>query len=148
MRVMVIVKASPNSEHGILPKEEMLARMTRYNEELVKAGILIASHGLRASRRGKRVSFQDGKKPRVIDGPFAETKELIAGYWLWEVRSMDEALEWARKCPNPSPGEDGMLELREVFEDDDFGAEFTPELRAREAALRAEIERQRTPGAR
>ncbi|MBJ6764530.1 YciI family protein [Myxococcaceae bacterium JPH2] len=142
MRVMVIVKASPNSEKGIMPKEEMLAAMGKYNEELVKAGIMLAGEGLHPSSRAKRVAFADGKKPKVIDGPFSETKELIAGYWMWQVRSMEEAVEWARRCPNPMPGEEGMLELRPVFEAEDFGKEFTPELRAQEERLRAELERQ------
>jgi hypothetical protein len=142
MRVLVIVKATPNSEKGIMPKEEMMAAMGKYNEELVKAGIMLAGEGLHPSSKGKRLVFQDGKKPSVIDGPFAETKELIAGYWLWQVRSMEEAVEWARRCPNPMPGEEGVLELRPVFEAEDFGQEFTPELRAQEERLRAEVERQ------
>ncbi|MBU8893962.1 YciI family protein [Corallococcus sp. H22C18031201] len=142
MRVMVIVKASPNSEKGIMPKAEMLAAMGKYNEELVKAGIMLAGEGLHPSIRAKRVAFADGKKPKVIDGPFSETKELIAGYWMWQVRDMEEAVEWARRCPNPMPGEDGMLELRPVFEAEDFGQELTPELRAQDERLRAELERQ------
>ncbi|WP_338865979.1 YciI family protein [Myxococcus stipitatus] len=142
MRVMVIVKATQNSEKQIMPKEELLAAMGKYNEELVKAGIMLAGEGLHPSSKGKRVVFGDGKKPSVIDGPFAETKELVAGYWLWQVRSMDEALEWARRCPNPMPGEEGVLELRPVFEAADFGEEFTPELRAQEDRLRAELEQQ------
>lgn len=142
MRVMVLVKATPNSEKNLMPKEEMLAAMGKYNEELVKAGIMLAGEGLHPSNKGKRLAFRDGKKPSVTDGPFTETKELVAGYWLWQVRSMEEAVEWARRCPNPMPGEEGVLELRPVFEAEDFGQEFTPELRAQEDRLRAEMERQ------
>lgn len=144
MRVMVIVKATANSEAGIMPSEQLLADMGKYNEELVKAGVMLAGEGLHPSGRGKRVVFAGGKKA-VVDGPFAETKELIAGFWLWHVKSMDEAVEWARRCPDPMPGEESVLELRPVFEAEDFGAEFTPELRAQEDHLRAEIERQRRP---
>ena len=142
MRVMVIVKATKNSEAGIMPSEKLLAEMGKYNEELVKAGVMLAGEGLHPSSKGKRVTFSGGKKS-VLDGPFAETKELIAGFWLWQVKSMDEALEWARRCPDPMPGEEGVLEIRPVFEAEDFGAEFTPELRAQEDRLRAEVERQR-----
>ena len=142
MRVMVIVKATKNSEAGVLPDEKLLAEMGKFNEELVKAGVMLAGEGLKPSARGARVIFSGGKKT-VVDGPFAETKELIAGFWLWQVKSMDEALEWARRCPDPMPGEEGALELRPVFEPEDFGKEFTPELRAQEEALRARIERQR-----
>nr|WP_276572669.1 YciI family protein [Nannocystis pusilla] len=124
-----------------MPSENMLAEMGRFNEELVKAGIMLAGDGLHPSVRGKRIQFSAGKR-NVVDGPFAETKELIAGYWIWQVRSMDEAVEWARRCPDPMPGEESELELRPIFEAEDFGAEFTPELRAREEALRAELERQ------
>src|SRR5215212_156726 len=130
MRVMVIVKASPESEAGVMPSEQLLAAMGAYNEELVKAGIMLAGEGLHASSKGKRVRFS-GDKRAVIDGPFAETKELIAGFWLWQVKSMDEAVEWARRCPNPMEGE-SELEIRRVFEAEDFGAEFTPELREQE----------------
>jgi hypothetical protein len=136
MRVMVIVKATEDSEAGVMPSTELLTAMGRYNEELVKAGIMLAGEGLHPSTKGKRVRFS-GSQRTVIDGPFAETKELIAGFWLWQVRSMDEAVEWARRCPNPMPG-GGELELRPVFEADDFGAEFTPELREQEERLRAE----------
>jgi hypothetical protein len=139
---MVIVKATRNSEAGMLPSEQLLAEMGKYNEELVKAGVMLAGEGLHPSSKGKRVAFSGGKKT-VIDGPFAETKELIAGFWLWQVASMEEALEWARRCPDPMPGEDAVIEIRPVFEADDFGKEFTPELRANEERLRAEIERQR-----
>jgi hypothetical protein len=137
MRVMVIVKASPESEAGAMPSTEMLAAMGRFNEELVKAGVMLAGEGLQPSNKGKRVRFA-GTQRTVIDGPFAESKELIAGFWLWQVRSMDEAVEWARRCPNPMEG-GGELELRPVFEAEDFGAEFTPELREQEERLRAQI---------
>jgi hypothetical protein len=142
MRVMVMVKATKNSEAGVLPSEKLLAEMGKFNEELVKAGIMLAGDGLRPSSQGKRVRFSGGKKT-VIDGPFAETKELVAGYWIWQVKSMEEALEWVRRCPDPMPGEEGEIEIRPVFEAEDFGKELTPELRAQEERLRAEIERQR-----
>ena len=142
MRVMVIVKATKNSEAGVMPGEELFREMGKYNEALVKAGIMQAGEGLKPSREGKRVTFSGGKTT-VVDGPFAETKELIAGYWMWQVKSMDEAVEWARKCPNPMPGEEGVLEIRPVFEAEDFGEEFTPELREREERLRTEIEQRR-----
>jgi hypothetical protein len=141
MRVMVIVKATKNSEAGRMPSEELLAAMGKYNEELVKAGVMLAGEGLHPSAKGKRIEFA-GKQRKVVDGPFAETKELIAGYWLWQVRSIEEAVEWARRCPNPTPDEEGVLEIRPVFEAEDFGAEYTPELRAQEDRLRAEIEQQ------
>jgi hypothetical protein len=137
---MVIVKATKNSEAGVMPKQELLEAMGKYNEELVKAGIMQAGEGLHPSSRGKRMHLSGGKKT-VVDGPFAETKELIAGFWIWQVKSMDEALEWLKRCPDPMPGEDATIELRQVFEPEDFGAEFTPELRAQEERLRAEIER-------
>lgn len=143
MRVMVIVKATPNSEAGIMPSQELLAAMGRYNEELVEAGIMLAGDGLHPSSKGKRVQWKPGRK-KVIDGPFAETKELIAGFWIWEVKSMDEALEWIERCPDPMPGEEGVLELRPIFEADDFGVQFTPELREQEERLRAELERRTT----
>ncbi|WP_141621759.1 YciI family protein [Myxococcus sp. AB036A] len=139
MRVMVIVKATKNSEAGVMPGEQLMTEMGKYNEELMKAGVLLAGDGLHPSTKGKRIRFADGKKS-VIDGPFAETKELIAGYWIWQVKSMEEAVEWARRCPTPMPGEESELEIRPVFEAEDFGAEFTPELRAREEKLRAELE--------
>jgi hypothetical protein len=141
MKVMVIVKASKNSEAGVMPSEQLLSDMGKYNEELVKAGIMLGGDGLHPSVKGKRIKFGGGKRT-VVDGPFAETKELIAGYWLWQVRSMEEAVEWARRCPEPMPGEDAELEIRPVFEASDFGEEFTPELRAREEKLREEIEKQ------
>ena len=142
MRVMVIVKATRNSEAGVMPSEKLLADMGKFNEELVKAGVMLAGEGLRPSSKGKRVAFSGGKKT-VIDGPFAETKELVAGFWLWQVKSIEEAIEWARRCPDPMPGEESVLEIRPVFEADDFGKEYTPELRAQEERLRAEIERKR-----
>ena len=141
MKVMVIVKATKNSEAGVMPSEKLLAEMGNYNEELVKAGIMLAGEGLHPSAKGKRIEFS-GNKRTVVDGPFAETKELIAGYWVWQVKSMDEAVEWARRCPNPMPDEEGVLEIRPIFEADDFGKEFTPELRAQEERLREQIERQ------
>ena len=136
MRVMVIVKATKDSEAGVMPSEQMFSEMLAYNDQLVKAGIMLAGDGLHPSSKGKRVRF-DGAKRTVIDGPFAETKELIAGYWLWQVRSMDEAIEWVKRCPNPMPGE-SEIEVRQLFDADDFGAEFTPELRAKEERLRNE----------
>jgi hypothetical protein len=143
MRVMVIIKATKNSEAGVMPSEQLFAEMGQFNEELVKAGVMLAGEGLHPSSRGKRVLFS-GDERTVIDGPFAETKEVVAGFWLWQVQSMDEAVEWVRRCPHPMPGEDAQIEIRPVFEAEDFGAEFTPELRAQEEHLRAEIERQQT----
>jgi hypothetical protein len=137
MRVMVMVKSNADTEAGVMPGEEMLAAMGRFNEELVKAGIMLAGEGLHPSSRGRKVMFS-GDRRSVVDGPFSETKELIAGFWLWQVSSMEEAVEWAKRCPNPTGGE-SALELRQVFEADDFGDEFTPELRERDARLRAEI---------
>jgi hypothetical protein len=137
MRVMVIVKANENSEAGVMPSQELLTAMTEYNEQLVDAGIMLSGDGLKPSSEGKRIQFS-GNQRRVIDGPFAEAKELIAGYWVWQVNSMDEAMEWARKCPNPHLG-DSELEIRPFFEAEDFGEEFTPELQAREDAMRARI---------
>jgi hypothetical protein len=137
MRVLVAVKASKWSEGGAMPSERILTEMGQFNEELVKAGIMLAGEGLHPSSKGKRVQFS-GKKRTVVDGPFAETKELIAGFWIWQVRSMEEAVEWVKRCPNPME-DDSEIEIRPVFEADDFGAEFTPELRAQEDRLRAEI---------
>ena len=142
MRFMVIVKASKESEAGVLPSKELLAAMGKFNEELVKAGVMLAGEGLHPSSRGKRVKFAGGKKT-VIDGPFAETKELIAGFWLWQVKSMEEALEWFKRCPDPMPGEESIIEVRPVFEAEDFGKEFTPELRKQEEELRRTIEERR-----
>ena len=141
MRVMVIVKATANSEKGVLPDEQLLTAMGAYNQKLVEAGIMLAGEGLQASSKGKRIHFGDGKRT-VVDGPFAETKELVAGFWIWKVQSMDEAIAWARRCPDPMPGEEAILEIRPVFESEDFGEEFTPELRAQEDRLRVEIEKQ------
>jgi hypothetical protein len=143
MRVMVIVKANAESENQSLPAEQMqqmFKEMGDYNEQLVKAGIMLSGEGLQPSNLGKRVRFS-GEKRTVIDGPFAETKELVAGFWIWKVKSMDEAIEWARRCPNTTGGE-SELELRPLHETEDFGAEFTPEMRAQEERLRADIERQ------
>jgi hypothetical protein len=142
MKVMVIVKATKNSEAGVMPSEQLLTEMLKYNEELVKAGIMLAGDGLHPSSKGKRIRFS-GKTRTVVDGPFAETKELIAGYWLWQVRSMEEAVEWARRCPDPMPGEEAELEIRPLFEAADFGDEFTPELREQEERLRREVDTQK-----
>ena len=137
MRVMVIVKATKDSEAGALPSKELLTAMGKYNEELVKAGIMLAGDGLKPSSKGKRVRFS-GDKRSVIDGPFAETKELIAGYWMWQVRSMEEAVEWLKRCPNPHC-EDSEVEIRPVFEACDFGENFTPELQDQERRLAEQI---------
>ena len=137
MRVMVMVKADKTTEAGVMPSEQLLTDMGKYNEELVKAGIILAGEGLHPSSKGARVYFS-GDKRTVVDGPFTEAKELIAGFWLWQVKSMEEAVEWARRCPNPV-GQESQLELRPVFEADDFGAELTPELRQQEERLRAQV---------
>jgi hypothetical protein len=137
MRVMVIVKANKDSEAGVLPSQQLLAEMTKFNEKLVNAGIMLAGEGLQASSNGKRVRFS-GDKRTVIDGPFAETRELIAGFWLWNVKTMDEALEWVKRCPNPHESE-GELEIRQVFEACDFGDALTPELKEMEERLRVQI---------
>lgn len=137
MRFMVIVKATPNSEAGAIPSQELLAAMGAFNEELVKAGVMLAGEGLQPSSKGARVKFANGKRT-VVDGPFAETKELVAGFWLWQCKSRDEAIEWVKRCPDPMPGEEAVIEIRQLFEADDFGAEFTPELRGQEARLRAQ----------
>ena len=138
MRCMVMVKATADSEAGVMPSEALMAAMGRFNEALVKAGVMLAGEGLQPSSKGARVRF-NGQQRTVVDGPFAETKELVAGFWLWQVRSLDEAIEWARRCPNPFEHGESELEIRQVFEADDFGAEFTPELREQEARLRAQI---------
>ncbi|MGZ3700057.1 MAG: YciI family protein [Bdellovibrionota bacterium] len=135
MRVMVIVKADKNSEAGILPKKEVFEKMGKYNEELVKAGVMLAGEGLQPTLKGKRIKFS-GNERTVTDGPFTETKELIAGFWLWQVRSMDEAVEWLKRAPFDGGTE---IELRQVFEAEDFGAELTPELREQEARLRERV---------
>jgi hypothetical protein len=137
---MVIVKADKQSEAGVLPSEQLLADMTRYNEELVRAGVLLAGEGLHPSSRGARVRFS-GTKRKVIDGPFAETKELVAGFWLFQVRSKEEAIEWVKRAPNPFPGTEAEVEIRQVFEPDDFGAELTPELREQEKRISEQIAR-------
>jgi len=142
MKVMVFVKATKESEAGVMPDEKVLARMATFNEELVKAGVMLAGEGLHPSRKGKRLHISDGKKT-VIDGPFAETKELVGGYWIWQVKSLDEAVQWAERGADYMPSGDWVLEIRPIFEADDFGKEFTPELRAQDQRLRAEIERQR-----
>jgi hypothetical protein len=138
MRVMVMVKATSESEAGKMPSTELLAAMGAFNEELVKAGVMLAGEGLHPSAKGKRVRFS-GRQRTVIDGPFAETNELVAGFWLWQVKSMEEAVEWVKRCPNPMEG-DSDIEIRPLFEAEDFGAELTPELRAQEERLRAEVE--------
>jgi hypothetical protein len=140
---MIIVKANKDSEAGIMPDEKLLSEMGKYNEELVKAGIMLAGEGLHPSSKGARVRFS-GRERTVIDGPFSETKELIAGFWLWQVKSKEEAIEWVKRCPNPMAGE-SEIEIRQVFEAEDFGAEFTPELREQEERLRAQIEKQTKP---
>ena len=140
MRFMVMVKATEESEAGIMPATELLEAMGKYNEELVNAGIMKAGEGLHPSSKGKRVAF-DGPQRTVTDGPFAETKELVAGFWLWEVKDMAEAVEWVKRCPNPMPGP-SEIEIRPIFEAEDFGAEFTPELREQEDRLRAQVETQ------
>jgi len=137
---MVMVKATKNSEAGILPSAELLAAMGKYNEELVKAGVMLAGEGLQASSKGARVRFS-GSKRTVIDGPFTETKELVAGFWIWKCKDKAEAIEWLKKCPNPMPGEESEIEIRQIFEAEDFGKEFTPELREQEDRLRSEIEK-------
>jgi len=142
MKVMVMVKATKSSETGRMPSEAELTAMGKFNEELVNAGVMVSGEGLHPSANGKRVTFA-GDKRTVVDGPFSETKELVAGFWIWQVSSMEEAVEWARRCPNPMPeGEEGVLEIRRIFEAEDFGDALTPELRAQEDRLRAEVERQ------
>ena len=141
MRVMVLLKANKDSEAGVMPSQKLLEDMGKYNEELVNAGVMLAGEGLHPSSKGKRVRFS-GAKRTVIDGPFAETKELIAGFWIWKVKSMDEAIDWIKRCPNPT-GEEAEVEIRQVFEAEDFGKEFTPELREQEDRLRAQIEKKK-----
>jgi hypothetical protein len=138
MRFMVMVKATKDSEAGVMPSEKLLAEMGKFNEELAKAGVLLSGEGLQPSSKGARVRFS-GAKRTVIDGPFAETKELVAGFWMWQVKSKEEAIEWVKRCPNPFSGE-SEIEIRQVFEAEDFGAEFTPELREQEARTRAQVE--------
>jgi hypothetical protein len=141
MRCIVMVKATKDSESGAMPSTELLTEMGKFNEELVKAGIMLAGEGLQPSSKGKRVRFS-GTKRSVIDGPFTETKELVAGFWLWQVRSMDEAVEWVKRCPNPMPG-DSEIEIRQVFEAEDFGPELTPELKAQEERQRKQMARKK-----
>jgi hypothetical protein len=136
MRFMVMVKATKNSEAGVMPSQELLTAMMKYNEELVKAGIMQAGEGLHASSKGARVKFS-GDQRLVTDGPFAETKELVAGFWIWQCKSKAEAIEWLKKCPSPMPGEESEIEIRQIFSSEDFGEAMTPELRAKEEELRA-----------
>lgn len=140
MRFMIIVKASPDSEAGVMPSEELMTAMGNFNEELAKAGILIDCDGLQPSSKGARVRFS-GDQRTVIDGPFAATKELIAGYWLWQVKSKEEAIEWVKRCPNPMPGTEAEIEIRQVYDAEDFGAEFTPQLREQEERVRAQVKK-------
>jgi len=142
MRVMVLIKANAESEAGVLPSEKLLSQMLAFNEELVKAGVMLAGEGLQPSSKGVRVTFS-GSERKVIDGPFAETKELLAGYWLWQVKSLEEAVEWAKRIPNPDPGTEGVVEIRPVFETEDFGDAMTPELREQEERLRRQTEASR-----
>jgi hypothetical protein len=137
MRFMILIKATKDSEAGVMPSEQLLTEMGKFNEELVKAGVMLAGEGLHPSSKGARVRFSGGKRT-VIDGPFAETKELLAGFWLWQVKSKEEAIEWVKRCPNPND-EETEVEIRQVFEVEDFGAELTPELREQEERLRAQI---------
>ena len=139
MRFMILVKADKNSEAGVLPDEKLLTEMGKFNEELVKAGVMLVGEGLQPSSKGARVKFS-GDKRTVTDGPFTEAKELIAGFWLWQVKSKEEAIEWVKRCPNPMPGTESEIEIRQVFEAEDFGAEFTPELRKQEERVRAQAE--------
>ena len=138
MKFMVMVRATADSEAGVMPSEQMLAEMGKYNEELVKAGVMLAGEGLAASSKGKRVKFR-GSKRTVIDGPFAETKELIAGFWIWQVKSLEEAVEWVKRCPNPHPGQESEIEIRQIFEAEDFGEALTPELREQEKRIGEKI---------
>jgi len=140
MRFMVMVKATDQSEAGVLPDGKLLADMGQFNEQLVKAGVMLAGEGLQPSSKGARVRFS-GARRTVVDGPFAETKELVAGFWIWNVKSKEEAVEWVKRCPNPFPGIDSEIEIRQLFEAEDFGAQMTPELRAQEERLRAQAEK-------
>lgn len=139
MRVMVLIKANEKTEAGVMPSEQMLTEMGKFNEELVKAGVMLAGEGLHPSVKGARVKFS-GKKATVLDGPFTEAKELICGFWLWQVKSLEEAIEWVKRIPNPDDEDEGEIEIRQVFDASDFGAEFTPELREQEERLRAQLE--------
>lgn len=142
MRFMVMVKATKDSEAGVMPSTELLTEMGRFNEELVKAGVMLAGEGLHPSSKGARVKFA-GDKRIVTDGPFAETKELVAGFWLWECKSKEEAIEWVKRCPNPMPGQEGEIEIRQIFSPEDFGPALSPELRQQEERLRAEAQKRR-----
>lgn len=144
MRFMIFVKATKNSEAGVMPNQELFTAMMNYNEELVKAGVMLGGDGLQPSSKGARVKFS-GSKRTVTDGPFTETKELVAGFWLWQCKSKEEAIEWVKRCPNPMPGEESEIEIRQIFEADDFGAEFTPALREQEERLRAQAEQIKHP---
>jgi hypothetical protein len=137
MRFMILLKSNKDTEAGVMPSEKLLTEMGKFNEELVKAGVMLAGEGLQPSSKGARVKFSGGKRT-VIDGPFSEAKELIAGFWLWQVKSKEEAIEWVKRCPNPLDGE-AEIEIRQVFEAEDFGADFTPELREQEERLRAQV---------
>jgi hypothetical protein len=139
MRVMVLIKANEQSEAGEMPSEKLLTEMTAFNEELVKAGVMLAGEGLHPSSKGVRVKFS-GSDRKVINGPFAETKELLGGYWVWQVKDMDEAIEWVKRIPDADPGQEAIVEIRPVFEEEDFGEEFTPELREREQRMREQLE--------
>ena len=139
MRFMVMVKATPNSEAGMLPTRDLLAAMGAFNEELVKAGVMLAGEGLKPSAKGARVALAGGRRT-VVDGPFTETKELVAGFWLWQCKSMEEAIEWVKRCPDPMPGEESVIEIRPLYEAADFGDAFTPELREQEARVRTQSE--------
>lgn len=141
MRFMVIVKANKDSEAGVMPSEQLLADMGKFNEELAKAGVLVTAEGLQPSSKGVRVKFS-GDERIVTDGPFAETKELVAGFWIWQVKSLQEAIDWVKRCPNPT-GEEGVIEIRQVFETEDFGAEYTPEIREQEERIRKQLERRK-----
>ncbi|MET0203515.1 MAG: YciI family protein [Casimicrobiaceae bacterium] len=142
MRFMVIVKATAESEAGVMPDEKLMADMGKFNEELARAGIMLAGDGLKPSSQGARVVF-NGASRKVVDGPFAETKELVAGFWIWQVKSKEEAIEWVKRCPNPFPTGESVIEIRPFYEAEDFGAEFTPELRAQEERVRAQIEKRK-----
>ncbi|MGD9724946.1 MAG: YciI family protein [Nitrospiraceae bacterium] len=144
MRFMIFVKATKNSEAGVMPNQELFTAMMNYNEELVKAGVMLGGDGLQPSSKGARVKFS-GSRRTVTDGPFTETKELVAGFWLWQCKSKEEAIEWVKRCPNPMPGEESEIEIRQIFEADDFGAEFTPALREQEERLRAQAEQIKHP---
>src|SRR5689334_6002082 len=140
MRFMILIKANKDTEAGVLPSEKLLTEMGKFNEELVKAGVMLAGEGLQPSSKGARVKFS-GSKRTVVDGPFPETKELVAGFWMWKVKSKQEAIEWVKRCPHPMPGEDAEIEIRQVFEAEDFGEEFTPEMRRQEELLRGKVEK-------